>query len=155
MRISLVPALLVMLSGPALAYDVPFAAPSPFRLGSPNQTYFASLADIMNLTQARHLKLWRAGHAGNWNVASFEVRQMRDTFANAAMFYDQIPIDALLAVAKGLDEVQRASVMKDENAFTRAFSTLTTSCNACHRAAGVGFIVIATPTSASFTDQKF
>ena len=40
-------------------------------------------------------------------------------------------------------------------AFVRSFEDLTSACNQCHKAAQVGFIVIQTPTSLPFTDEKF
>jgi mono/diheme cytochrome c family protein len=44
---------------------------------------------------------------------------------------------------------------KDATAFTKAYAELTNACNACHRAAGRGFISVQVPAVSPFTDQDF
>jgi len=51
--------------------------------------------------------------------------------------------------------VRDAIDMRDLPAFTKAYSELTNACNACHRAAGHGFISVQVPAISPFTDQDF
>lgn len=155
MRIPLSLALMTLMAIPAFGDDVPYAAPSPTRLGSSSDTNFNSLSDIMGLTQLRHIKLWYAGRQQNWALTQFELREIEDTFGRAAMFYRNIPIGYVASVKRQLDTMQKAATEKDSAAFAQGFEGLTGACNACHKAAQVGFIVIQTPTASPFSDQKF
>ena len=85
----------------------------------------------------------------------FEVDQIELSFAKAALFYDKIPVADVLAVKGPLDDMRRAADTKDTVRFDKAYAALTAACNGCHRAAAVGFIVVKTPTSSAFPDQKF
>jgi len=38
--------------------------------------YTPGLGEIMTLQQMRHLKLWYAGQAGNWDLALYEVDEL-------------------------------------------------------------------------------
>ena len=140
---------------PAFGGDVPYAEPSSTRLGTSSDAYFSSLADVMGLTQLRHIKLWYAAQAQNWQLTGFELSKIRDTFARAAMFYQNLPLDYVISVREPLDVMQKATEARDSKKFAKGFAGLTTACNSCHRAAGVGFIVIQTPTTSPFSDQKF
>lgn len=44
--------------------------------------YVPGLGEIMGATQMRHLKLWYAGEAGNWPLASYEVDELAEGFAD-------------------------------------------------------------------------
>src|SRR5215469_13671436 len=60
----------------------------PGQTGSTNAPYMMpSLADIMSLTQWRHLKLAYAGIVRNWPLARFEVGQMQQSFSAAAQLF--------------------------------------------------------------------
>jgi hypothetical protein len=41
------------------------------------QPYTPGLGEIMSLQQMRHSKLWFAGRAGNWDLADYEVDELR------------------------------------------------------------------------------
>ncbi len=42
--------------------------------------YVPGLGDLMNASlQTHHSKLWFAGHADNWALAAYEVKEMRET----------------------------------------------------------------------------
>src|SRR6202451_4323006 len=38
------------------------------------------LGEIMTLQQLRHIKLWFAGHAGNWPLADYEIGEVNEGF---------------------------------------------------------------------------
>jgi hypothetical protein len=155
MRLSMSLVLMALMAAPALGDDVPYAAPSPTRLGSSSDTTVNSLSDIMGLTQLRHIKLWYAGRQENWPLTRFELKEIEETFGPAAMFYRNIPVDYVTAMKRQLDSIQNATKEKDSAEFAKGFAGLTDACNTCHKAAQVGFIVIQTPTASPFSDQKF
>jgi hypothetical protein len=139
---------------PALGDDVPFAAPPPSQSGQ-SSSYSASLGDIMGAMQWRHIKLWYAGEADDWDLAGYELEQINDTFVQAAMLYRNIPVNYIAAAAKPLLMLREAVAAKDGAKFAHGFADLTAACNGCHQAAKIGFIAIQTPTSSPFSDQKF
>jgi hypothetical protein len=139
---------------PAFAQDqdtVPYAMRPP-ALGD---TYLPNLGDIMGATQLRHFKLWYAGEARNWELASYEVGQIEDGFFNAARLYRNIPVEKINMIDEPLMALDSAIKARDEARFASAFADLTATCNACHRAANVGFITMQIPISSPFSNQSF
>lgn len=151
-RLALAGFAVVAIAPCALGDDVPFAQPP---LSKSVDSYLISLGDAMNAAQLRHIKLSQAIKAKNWGLISFEATLLEDGFAAAALLYRNIPIEFVTAVVKPLEEVKAASAAKDPTKLAKSFADLTTSCNACHQSADVGFIKIQTPTSSPFSNQNF
>jgi hypothetical protein len=155
MRLFAIVAFTALMSAPALGDDVLFAAPPAGGVQPSIDTYQSGLSDIMGLTQLRHIKLWYAGRAHNWDLTNFEIGQIEETFGKAAMFYRNIPVEFIASIEKPLDTLRKAAAAKDAKLFAQGFADLSNACNSCHQAARVGFIVIQTPTSSPFADQRF
>jgi hypothetical protein len=118
------------------------------------------LADIMHVTQLRHLKLSYAGSVRNWDLAEYEARQMGKSFRRAAQFYpvvENVPLASLIAEISepALADVEKAIKERDSAAFFKSFKRLTAGCNSCHQATGRGFIRIRAPTASPFSNQVF
>ncbi len=125
--------------------------------------YTPQVSYLMSETQLTHFKLWFSGSLANWPLAHFEIEQMKTSFQLAAefgakaypSFSDLLKSDAEPAFAA----LDAAIAGKNEAAFITGFERLTKSCNACHTATGLGFIVIQTPTTlpsvSPLSDQKF
>jgi hypothetical protein len=119
-----------------------------------------TLADFMGLTQLRHIKLTFAGKSENWDLAGYEVGQIRNTIEVAAILYPNL---GHVQFAKLVDEISEPALAEIENAvkakdtaqFWPAVEKLTEACNGCHRAAGFGFISIRIGTLSPFSDQVF
>jgi len=111
------------------------------------------ISDIMAQQQRRHIKLWFAGHDGNWPLADYEIDALKDGFddLNAMLGGDTVE----KAVGAPIAALEKAVEAKDRAAFATAFDDLTAGCNGCHRALDHGFIAIRRPTSLPFTDQIF
>ena len=137
---------------PAFAQDT---VPDALRPAAVGDTYVPSLGDIMGATQLRHFKLWYAGQLANWELASYELGQIEDSFFNAARLYRNIPVEKINMIDKPLAALDSAVKAKDGARFAAAFSDLTTTCNGCHQAAHVGFITMQIPTSSPFSNQSF
>lgn len=118
------------------------------------------LADIMGATELRHLKLSYAGSVENWDLANYEVGQIKKSFQRAAKFYpvfETVPVAKLIAEISepALAEVDKSIAARDADAFLKSFEKLTSACNSCHQAAKLGFIKMQVPTASPFSNQVF
>lgn len=122
--------------------------------------YVADLGDLMGAMQLRHFKLWFAGRQKYWDLANYEVKEIRKSFDAAAKFYPTFQNVALGKLISGtsepaLAEIDKSIMAKDSKAFSPSFDGLTGECNSCRHATGVGFIAIRIPTSSPFSNQSF
>jgi len=122
---------------------------------SGNEQHVPRLADIMSTTQLRHMKLWFAGASSNWNLAAYELRQLKESLVEAASLYPGIPVTNVTTMAEPVQVLASAIAAKDTRAFSNTFGLLTNGCNACHQSMGRGFIVMKTPTVSPFSNQAF
>ncbi len=117
--------------------------------------YVPHLGDIMSATQLRHLKLSFAGKLRNWDLAAYELGQIKSSFQDAATLYPGIPITDMTIVADPIRQLSDAIETKNGAKFDKAFVALTNACNGCHRAIDRGFITIQAPTASPFSNQSF
>ena len=136
--------LLLLLLQPGFAQQT--AAPA-------GATDAADLSMQMTAIQFRHIKLWFAGKLGNWRLAAYELDQLASSLDEAAK---RTPAGASGGdTAAQVTALRSAIEAKDLAAFNKAYSELTNACNACHRAAGRGFVSVQVPAASPFTDQDF
>ena len=134
------------------------APPAVAQSGPPEvsvEHYVPGLADIMAALQVRHLKLYFAGRAQNWELADFELRGLSSGLAEAAMLYSGIPATNVTRLAAPVQSLSDAVKSKDERKFLDAIGRLTDGCNACHQSMDRKFIAIGLPTRQPFTNQIF
>lgn len=129
---------------------------------APAEAYTPGLGEIMTLQQMRHIKLWFAGQAGNWDLAGYEVDELGEGFDDVIKFHPThkespvAPKDAIpRMITEPLAEVRAAVEKEDAAAFARAYDRLTAACNQCHVATSFGFNVVGRPTSNPYTNQIF
>ena len=136
---------------------VPLAMVQSSSAGSSDEKYVPRLGDIMNAAQTRHIKLWYAGKAANWELARFELLQLKTSLVDAALLYSGIPVTNVTTLAAPLQSVSDAIEAKDNRRFAKAYGELTGGCNACHQSMERSFIAIRTPADQSFGfgDQVF
>jgi len=118
------------------------------------------LGEIMSLQQMRHSKLWFAGSAGNWPLASYELDELKEGFDDVRKLFpthDGVRLTPLLDVVEktAMPDLVKAVAAQDAARFADAFDALTAACNGCHQAAKHGFIMIQRPTSLPYTNQSF
>ena len=123
--------------------------------GKSQQLYLPRLGDIMAVTQLRHFKLWYAGQVRNWQLANYELAQMRASFEDAKRLSPNIPVADTTAITQSADEIGTAIAEKDGAKFRKAFDRLTSACNSCHQAADFGFIVIREPRMSPIQTSPF
>ena len=145
----LVPALLLA----ALGLGCASAAREPYAPG---------LGEIMSATQMRHLKLWLAAEAENWDLASYEVDELEEGFADAVRFHPEHktaprPLTQMIPdfTAGPVGALRVAIEAKSASAFRSAYDALTQGCNGCHAEAGFGFNIVVRPSVNPFTNQQF
>ncbi len=137
----------------ALAARAQDSAAEPSAAATQDQPYQPSLSDIMAHQQERHLKLWFAGHAGNWPLADYEIGELSDGFDAVGKMLGGDLVKQ--HVGAPLDALQKAVESKDSAAFAAAFDKLSAGCNSCHHALDHAFIVVARPGARPFGDQVF
>jgi hypothetical protein len=111
------------------------------------------ISDIMAQQQRRHIKLWFAGHGGNWPLADYEIDELKDGFDDVNEQFGGDTVEK--AVGDPIAAVEKAIEARDRAAFASAFDMLTAGCNSCHRLLDHSFIVIQRPTSLPYSDQSF
>ncbi|MGO4871618.1 MAG: hypothetical protein ACLPGW_13575 [Roseiarcus sp.] len=136
------------------------AAPAHSQTAAEAKPYVPDLGDLMSATQLRHFKLWFAGRSQNWELARYEIEEIRKSFEVAANYYPKLgDIDtASMFKTDGyatLDALDAAVEARSNAKFGAEFDKLTQACNACHRATHFGFIQIQVPTASPFSDQSF
>ncbi len=125
------------------------------------ENYVPGMGEIMSATQMRHAKLWFAGEARNWELASYELDEIREGMDDAVKYHPVFKKDAPIAdildkfTAQPLNDLEGAIKAKDSVKFRKSFDRLTRACNECHEAASQGFIVIKRPGSLQYTNQEF
>ena len=142
-------AMLAALAANAQQKSVPQQPPA----ASADEPYQPSLGEFMALQQMRHIKLWFAGHAGNWPLADYEIGELQGGFDEVSQLLGGDIVEQ--HVGAPLAALQKAVDGKDSAAFAGAFDSLSAGCNACHQTLDHGFIVIQRPVSLPYSDQVF
>ena len=142
---------------------VPTKAPETTVAAAP--VFSPGLSDLMTmLVQPRHLKLYYAGTRKNWELAAFELRELRSALrriGQAMPHYQGNSVDDSVKglMAPSLDAVGNAIASGDSKQFAQAFANLTTSCNSCHGYMEHPFLVIRVPDAAmknsAYAGQEF
>ncbi len=148
------------LSAALLAISLLGAPPLPAALAGPQDPYVPGLGEFMGAIQTHHAKLWFAGKAKNWELAAYELDELKEGFENAAKYQPEFkgkPIAELIGseTDEAVASLRKAIEAKDIAKFTKAMDGLSSACTSCHRAAGFGFIVIQRPAAPPLTNQRF
>jgi len=127
---------------------------------SASQPYVPGIGEFMMATQVRHAKLWFAGEAQNWDLAEYELDEIKEGLEDASRLHptlDGLPIAELIKAntQAPLDELSKAVAVKSSNRFSAAFDRLTGACNTCHTEARHAFIKIKRPTMPPASNQVF
>ena len=130
--------------------------------GQAHDNFTPGLGEIMAQSANRHVKLWFAGQAQNWDLAAYEVDELHEGFADAAKYHPthkQIKQSIPELIVQNLDQplagLAQAIKDKDLPAFSANYANLTAGCNACHQATEFGFNRVTQPTFNPFANQAF
>lgn len=126
------------------------------------EPYVPGLGEIMTLNQMRHAKLWFAGAAGNWKLASYELDELEEGFHDVVEFHpthkeSPVPIKDVVPeiTSVPIKKLRAAIDAKKSDDFAAAFDQMTLACNSCHQATNFGFNVVKRPTANTFSNQDF
>ena len=139
----------------ALSVSVIVAAAQPAR-----ESYEPGLGEFMTATQLRHAKLWFAGKQNNWDLAAYEIDEIKEGLEDAARLhpsFDGVPVAEMIKtiIVPRIAELEKAVRAKSSAKFMVAFDELTSGCNSCHAGANKPFIRIQRPTDVPLTNQNF
>jgi hypothetical protein len=120
------------------------------------QPYKPGLGEIMSGIQMHHAKLWYAGINNNWDLSSYEVKEIRELLETAKHIEtDRKEVADIPMIYDNLDSISASIQQKDLTSFKNSFLTLTNTCNACHRAVNFGFNIVTIPTAPPVSNQEF
>ena|SRR6202048_4349523 len=139
----------------ALSASVMFAAAQPAK-----ESYEPGLGEFMTATQLCHAKLWFAGKQNNWDLAAYEIDEIKEGLEDAARLhptFDGVPVAEMIKtiIDPRIEELEKAVRAKSSAKFSVAFDELTSGCNSCHAGANKPFIRIQRPTESPLTNQNF
>jgi len=121
-----------------------------------DSSYSPGLGEFMISIQMHHSKLWFAGKNGNWELANFELGEIRETLDVINRFNtDRQEIRQIPMIDLPLDSLKYAISKKDHAGFSRSFIFLTNTCNSCHQLTNHKFNKIIIPDSPPVTNQVF
>ncbi|OGU49726.1 MAG: hypothetical protein A2199_10515 [Hydrogenophilales bacterium RIFOXYA1_FULL_63_33] len=140
--------------------EVPEAERSQPQPTTMNDAYTPGLGDFMGQIQMRHAKLWFAGKAKNWQLAAYELDEIKEAFEDVAKYQPNFkgrPIAEMIGpvTAQPIAQLEKAIDAKNPVRFAKAFDRLSNACTSCHQAAGYGFIAIQRPSFPPLTNQRF
>jgi hypothetical protein len=123
-------------------------------------SYTPGLVEFMLTVQSHHTKLWLAGNARNWELADYQVDELKEVLEEIAKrvpTYRDVPVGQMIEAVTmpPIGDIETAIRARDGAKFAGAFDKLTAACNACHEAANRRFVVIQRPASSPFPNQSF
>src|SRR5258708_2004739 len=109
---------------PVIAFSQQPASP-PAATG-PKPIFSPGLGEFMLQTQTRHLKLWLAGNAGNWELADYEVDELKEGLEDAAKYvptYKGMPVGQMIdsMVMPPIGEIEKTIKARDRVKFAGMF----------------------------------
>jgi hypothetical protein len=124
------------------------------------EPYAPGLGEFMTATQLRHAKLWFAGKNNNWDLAAYEIDEIKEGLEDAERQFpthDGVPVAEMIKsiIDPAIEQLEKAVGARSSAQFTAAFDKLTGACNSCHAGAGKSFIRIQRPTAPPLSNQNF
>ena len=130
--------------------------------GGGSEPYVPGLGEMMSLQQMRHVKLWFAGQAENWELAAYELDEIGEGFDDIVKFHPThkdspvAPKDAIpRMVTEPIKQLRAAVDQKDARAFVDSYDALTAACNNCHQATNFSFNRVQRPATNPYPNQLF
>jgi len=119
-------------------------------------TYKPGLGEFMSDIQVHHAKLWFAGQNNNWQLADFEINEIKESLDDIKMYCaDRPEVKSIGMINQPIDSINYAIQQKNVAMFKKSFILLTATCNNCHHATNHAFNVIKVPDTPPFTNQEF
>ena len=141
------------------------AAPKPEAAkpeGKPEagKTYVPGVEQFMGVILSQHAKLWYAGKARNWELAEFELGEIKEVMGDVqdlVPVFKNLPFADMLdaVIVKEIADLEKAIATKNFKKFAAGYDKLTAACNSCHEGTEMKMVVIQRPTRPAFFNQDF
>lgn len=118
------------------------------------------LGEYMTTIQLHAGKLWFAAKASNWELAQYELDELKETMEAAKGLNAEkngVKISGVLDSVLQTQVAQLAKTIKQKNQseFQKSYDETLSACNGCHTEAGYKFIHIVRPTAPPVTNQRW
>src|SRR5262245_11744495 len=118
------------------------------------------LGEYMTTIQLHAGKLWFAAKALNWELADYEVDELKETMEAAKSLNAEkngVKISAVLDSVVQTQVAQLAEAIKGKSPseFQKSYDETLSACNGCHAEAGYKFIHIVRPSAPPVTNQRW
>lgn len=121
-----------------------------------DHTYKPGFGEFMSGIQTHHAKLWFAGQNQNWQLANFEITEIKESLDDIKTFCTDRPeTKSIGMIDAALDSISNAIQQKDITTFRSSYVLLTNTCNNCHHETAHAFNVIKIPDTPPFSNQDF
>lgn len=118
--------------------------------------YKPGFGELMTGVQAHHSKLWFAGKNQNWDLAGFEVKEIKEILEDIHQYQKERKESQFMEMLDpALDSVEYAVSKRDPGLFKKTYTSLTRSCNECHQVTDFGYNIVKIPDTSPFTNQDF
>lgn len=118
------------------------------------------LGEYMSTIQLHAGKLWFAVKASNWELAEYQLDELKETMEAAKSLNVEkngVKISNLLdaVLQTQVAELDKSIKSKSQTEFQKSYDETLSACNGCHTEAGYKFIHIVRPTSPPVTNQRW
>ncbi len=118
------------------------------------------LGEYMTTIQLHAAKLWFAAKASNWQLAEYELDELRETMEAAQSLNAEkngVKISNVLDSVLQSQVAQLDESIKRKNVvdFQKSYDATLDACNGCHAESGHKFIEITRPSAAPVTNQMW
>ena len=118
------------------------------------------LGEYMTTIQLHAGKLWFAAKAANWNLAQYELDELKETMQAAKALNEEkngVKISNVLdsVLQSQVADLDKAVKGKNPDEFQKKYDETLGACNGCHTQAGYNFIHIVRPSAPPVTNQQW
>jgi hypothetical protein len=118
------------------------------------------LGEYMTTIQLHAGKLWFAAKASNWDLANYELDELKETMEAAKALNAEkngVKISGVLdsVLQTQVAQLTEAIKRKSPAEFQKLYDEILSACNGCHTEAGYKFIHIVRPSAPPVTNQKW
>ena len=118
------------------------------------------LGEYMTTIQLHAGKLWFAAKALNWDLAQYELDELKETMEAAKALNAEkngVKISGVLdsVLQTQVAELDKSIKSKSASEFQKSYDEALSACNGCHTEAGFKFIHIVRPSAPPVTNQRW
>jgi hypothetical protein len=118
------------------------------------------LGEYMTTIQLHAGKLWFAAKASNWELAEYELDELKETMEAAKglnVEKNGVKISGVLdsVLKTQVAELDKSIKSKSQTEFQKSYDETLSACNGCHTEAGYKFIHIVRPSAPPVTNQRW